>query len=180
MLRVRGLNGRIAMKEDAAGSLLLDAGQPSLDLPATDSDSEFVGLCLAISSSVFIGASFIIKKRGLRLAGSTGIRAGVHAVTGPLCWLSALQPAYPETSARAAAWRTGMGGFSYLREPTWWAGMVSMIVGEAANFTAYAFAPAILVTPLGALSIIIRCAQHCSPSMAALRCHHDELPPLLS
>lgn len=30
-----------------------------------------------------------------------------------------------------------------------------MIVGEVANFAAYAFAPAILVTPLGALSIII-------------------------
>jgi hypothetical protein len=33
-----------------------------------------------------------------------------------------------------------------------------MVVGEVANFAAYAFAPAILVTPLGALSIIIRCA----------------------
>lgn len=33
-----------------------------------------------------------------------------------------------------------------------------MVVGEAANFAAYAFAPAILVTPLGALSIIVRCA----------------------
>lgn len=31
-----------------------------------------------------------------------------------------------------------------------------MVVGEIANFAAYAFAPAILVTPLGALSIIIR------------------------
>lgn len=31
-----------------------------------------------------------------------------------------------------------------------------MIVGEIANFAAYAFAPALLVTPLGALSIIIR------------------------
>lgn len=30
-----------------------------------------------------------------------------------------------------------------------------MVVGEAANFAAYAFAPAILVTPLGALSIIV-------------------------
>ena len=29
--------------------------------------------------------------------------------------------------------------------------MCTMIVGEAANFAAYAFAPAILVTPLGAL-----------------------------
>ncbi|KAJ6757939.1 hypothetical protein OIU74_027091 [Salix koriyanagi] len=34
--------------------------------------------------------------------------------------------------------------------------IVAVIVGEIANFAAYAFAPAILVTPLGALSIIIR------------------------
>lgn len=31
-----------------------------------------------------------------------------------------------------------------------------VIFGEIANFAAYAFAPAILVTPLGALSIIFR------------------------
>lgn len=31
-----------------------------------------------------------------------------------------------------------------------------VIVGEIANFVAYAFAPAVLVTPLGALSIIVR------------------------
>ena len=41
-------------------------------------------------------------------------------------------------------------------QPLWWAGMLTMIVGEAANFAAYAFAPAILVTPLGALSIFVR------------------------
>lgn len=50
---------------------------------------------------------------------------------------------------------TGVGGYSYLYEPLWWVGMITMIVGEVANFAAYAFAPAILVTPLGALSIII-------------------------
>lgn len=82
------------------------------------------GLLLALSSSIFIGASFIVKKKGLKKAGSAGIRAGV-------------------------------GGYSYLYEPLWWAGMITMIVGEVANFAAYAFAPAILVTPLGALSIII-------------------------
>jgi hypothetical protein len=32
----------------------------------------------------------------------------------------------------------------------------AVLVGEVANFTAYAFAPAVLVTPLGALSIIVR------------------------
>lgn len=51
----------------------------------------------------------------------------------------------------------GSGGFSYLLEPLWWTGMITMVLGEVANFAAYAFAPAILVTPLGALSIIVRC-----------------------
>lgn len=35
---------------------------------------------------------------------------------------------------------------------------VVVIIGEGANFAAYAYAPAILVTPLGALSIIFRYA----------------------
>nr|XP_024361620.1 probable magnesium transporter NIPA3 isoform X2 [Physcomitrium patens] len=87
------------------------------------SDNE-KGLALAVSSSLFIGASFIIKKKGLKRAGASGVRAGV-------------------------------GGYSYLYEPLWWSGMITMIVGEVANFTAYAFAPAVLVTPLGALSIIV-------------------------
>nr|XP_027113213.1 probable magnesium transporter NIPA4 isoform X3 [Coffea arabica] len=88
------------------------------------SSDNIKGLVLALSSSLFIGASFIVKKKGLKKAGASGIRAGV-------------------------------GGYSYLYEPLWWVGMITMIVGEIANFAAYAFAPAILVTPLGALSIII-------------------------
>ncbi|XP_028785105.1 probable magnesium transporter NIPA6 isoform X1 [Neltuma alba] len=48
-----------------------------------------------------------------------------------------------------------VGGYGYLREPLWWIGMITMIVGEIANFVAYIYAPAVLVTPLGALSIII-------------------------
>ncbi|RAO66252.1 uncharacterized protein BHQ10_002264 [Talaromyces amestolkiae] len=46
-------------------------------------------------------------------------------------------------------------GFSYLRSPIWWAGIATLAIGEVANFAAYAFAPAILVTPLGALSVLI-------------------------
>ncbi|XP_027357990.1 probable magnesium transporter NIPA6 [Abrus precatorius] len=47
------------------------------------------------------------------------------------------------------------GGYGYLLQPLWWLGMVTMIVGEIANFVAYVYAPAVLVTPLGALSIIV-------------------------
>lgn len=32
---------------------------------------------------------------------------------------------------------------------------MAVALGEVANFAAYAFAPAILVTPLGALSVLI-------------------------
>lgn len=34
-------------------------------------------------------------------------------------------------------------------------GILLVVMGEIANFAAYAFAPAILVTPLGALSVLI-------------------------
>ncbi|XP_059315324.1 probable magnesium transporter NIPA3 isoform X2 [Lycium ferocissimum] len=89
------------------------------------SKDNMTGIILALLSSVFIGASFIIKKKGLRRAAMvSGVRAGV-------------------------------GGYAYLVEPLWWIGMITMIVGEIANFVAYAFAPAVLVTPLGALSIIV-------------------------
>ncbi|PGH02804.1 hypothetical protein GX51_04416 [Blastomyces parvus] len=46
-------------------------------------------------------------------------------------------------------------GFSYLKSPIWWGGITTLVLGEIANFAAYAFAPAILVTPLGALSVLI-------------------------
>ncbi|KAJ7746459.1 magnesium transporter NIPA-domain-containing protein [Mycena maculata] len=39
---------------------------------------------------------------------------------------------------------------TYLRNPIWWAGMSTF-----ANFAAYTFAPPVLVTPLGALSVLI-------------------------
>lgn len=100
-------------------------GTESIMTTGTGISSEnLVGLVLALVSSLFIGVSFIVKKKGLIRAGASGVRAGV-------------------------------GGYSYLYEPLWWVGMITMIVGEIANFVAYAFAAAVLVTPLGALSIIV-------------------------
>lgn len=92
---------------------------------ATDLKSFYIGLSLAVSSSVFIGSSFIIKKKGLLRVSRT-------------------------SSARA-----GHGGYAYLKEWLWWTGLIMMAVGEFANFAAYAFAPATLVTPLGALSVLV-------------------------
>ncbi|KAE8724776.1 putative magnesium transporter NIPA4 [Hibiscus syriacus] len=91
------------------------------------SSDNIKGLVLALSSSLFIGASFIVKKKGLKKAGASGNRA--------------------------------VGGYSYLLERLWWAGMITMVVGEIANFAAYAFAPAILVTPLGSTTIVLHAPQ---------------------
>ncbi|KAK2465575.1 hypothetical protein APHAL10511_002467 [Amanita phalloides] len=88
-------------------------------------DDKYIGLILSLSGSVAIGTSFIITKKGLNDAG--------------------------ERSAYGHASDT----LSYFRSPIWWAGMVIMVLGEIANFAAYAFAPPILITPLGALSVII-------------------------
>ncbi|PFH49010.1 hypothetical protein AMATHDRAFT_64010 [Amanita thiersii Skay4041] len=46
-------------------------------------------------------------------------------------------------------------GVAYLKSPLWWLGMIMMILGELCNFAAYAFVEAIVVTPLGALSVVI-------------------------
>ncbi|KAF2807984.1 DUF803-domain-containing protein [Mytilinidion resinicola] len=46
-------------------------------------------------------------------------------------------------------------GYGYLKNAWWWSGMTLMIIGELCNFAAYAFVDAILVTPLGALSVVV-------------------------
>lgn len=86
-------------------------------------EDKYIGLALAVCSTLGIGASFVITKKGLNAA------AERHGFEGD--------------------------GFAYLRNPIWWGGIVTMVVGEVCNFSAYAFAPAILVTPLGALSVLI-------------------------
>ncbi|GAA6009162.1 hypothetical protein JCM11491_005775 [Sporobolomyces phaffii] len=75
---------------------------------------KYIGLALAISSSIAIGTSFIITKKGL-------------------------------ISAADQSDGFSSDSYSYLKNGLWWAGML----------TTYTFAPPVLVTPLGALSVLI-------------------------
>lgn len=45
-------------------------------------------------------------------------------------------------------------GVSYLWDAVWWSGTIAMIVGQIGNFLSYNFAPAVIVTPLGALGVL--------------------------
>ncbi|KAL0956980.1 hypothetical protein HGRIS_003081 [Hohenbuehelia grisea] len=56
---------------------------------------------------------------------------------------------------RSQAGHAAGEGVAYLKSALWWAGMIMMILGEICNFAAYAFVEAIVVTPLGALSVVI-------------------------
>jgi drug/metabolite transporter (DMT)-like permease len=56
---------------------------------------------------------------------------------------------------RSQAGHAAGEGVAYLRSVLWWSGMIMMIIGELCNFTAYAFVEALVVTPLGALSVVI-------------------------
>lgn len=112
------------------------------------------GLVLALSSSFFIGASFIVKKKGLKKAGSSGVRAG-NAVffNHLLCFDIAFCFDSDEFVIRTGGFYglvrvfasfinlffirrrfalinldfslAGAGGYSYLYEPLWWVGMIT-------------------------------------------------------
>lgn len=88
-------------------------------------EDKYIGLVLAFSGSLAIGTSFIITKKGLNDA------------------------------SERSSYANASDNYVYLKNPIWWAGMAIMVLGEVANFAAYTFAPPILITPLGALSVII-------------------------
>lgn len=94
------------------------------DPDALSTTDVYIGFSLAVSSTIFIGTSSIVKKKAL-------IKISTYAK------------------------RAGDGGHAYLGEPLWWAGFGLLALGEIFNFVAYAFAPALLVTPLGALSVLV-------------------------
>ncbi|KAG9277233.1 magnesium transporter NIPA1 [Astyanax mexicanus] len=50
--------------------------------------------------------------------------------------------------------RARRSGRSYLSDCVWWCGTLAMIVGQIGNFLAHNAAPAVLVTPLGALGVL--------------------------
>lgn len=82
---------------------------------------------------------------GILLAVASGIFIGTSFVLKKVGLLKA-NAQYNEAAGE---------GYGYLKNVYWWGGMTLMAIGEACNFVAYAFADAILVTPMGALSVVV-------------------------
>lgn len=87
----------------------------------------------------------IYKAIGIALAIASGVFIGISFVLKKVGLLKANEK-YNEEAG---------DGYSYLKNAYWWTGMTLMIIGEICNFVAYAFVDAILVTPLGALAVVI-------------------------
>ncbi|KAL4968536.1 DUF803 domain membrane protein [Aspergillus stella-maris] len=85
------------------------------------------------------------KAIGISLAIASGVFIGISFVIKKVGLLKA-NVKYNEEAGE---------GYGYLKNLWWWLGMTLMIIGEICNFVAYAFVDAILVTPLGALSVVI-------------------------
>ncbi|KAI2787820.1 hypothetical protein POX_f08198 [Penicillium oxalicum] len=87
----------------------------------------------------------VYKAVGVSLAVASGVFIGISFVIKKIGLLKA-NVKYNEEAGE---------GYGYLKNAWWWLGMTLMILGEICNFVAYAFVDAILVTPLGALSVVI-------------------------
>lgn len=118
---------------DTAGHILLEANH----LYARNTTSS--------SSSTTTTTPTYYKIVGIILAVCSGLFIGVSFVVKKVGLLKANEK-YNEVAGE---------GYGYLKNGWWWAGMMTMIVGEICNFVAYAFVDAILVTPFGALSVVI-------------------------
>ncbi|KAL5340744.1 magnesium transporter NIPA-domain-containing protein [Aspergillus crustosus] len=87
----------------------------------------------------------VYKAIGISLAIASGVFIGISFVVKKVGLLRA-NVKYNEEAGE---------GYGYLKNLWWWSGMTLMIIGEICNFVAYAFVDALLVTPLGALSVVI-------------------------
>jgi drug/metabolite transporter (DMT)-like permease len=87
----------------------------------------------------------VFKAVGIALAIGSGVFIGISFVLKKVGLLKANEK-YDEVAGE---------GYGYLKNAYWWGGMILMIIGEVCNFAAYMFVDAILVTPLGALSVVV-------------------------
>lgn len=122
--------------DTAAGVVLSTAHELYARANDTSTDS---------TSSTTNARPAVYKIIGICLAIGSGLFIGVSFILKKVGLLKANDKYQEEAGS----------GYGYLKNGYWWGGMILMIIGEILNFVAYAFTDAILVTPLGALSVVI-------------------------
>ena len=133
--------------------------------PMTNSENtnnNLIGLILALSSSFFIGASFVVNKMSLKNIQKSNSEnsqfLSERENNNSRDEEQILDENYSNPGNITTENRQSQAvNFEFLSSPLWWLGTLTMALGEIANFSAYIYSPASLVTPLGALSVVVTC-----------------------
>eukprot|EP00171_Calliarthron_tuberculosum_P016821 IDg16821t1 len=110
--------------------------------------SKLIGFLLAICGNTLIACSYTMQKS----AHNQVAASRADAPRDPEAGRSTMLDDNDDNNANS-----GGGGDSnnFVRHPTWLLGTLLMAMGEVGNFAAFAFAPASLVAPLGAWSVVL-------------------------
>ena len=125
---------------------------------------KYFGLLFALSSSFFIGSYWVVNKYSLT---EISIKKTKQKIEQAKLVPPKINVDPSDDTLKKS--RKSSGGssvdnnhnnnsnlkFEFLWSKNWWLGILLMSFGEICNFIAYIFSPAILVTPLGALSIVV-------------------------
>ena len=98
-------------------------------------DSKYIGLILAICSSLLIGVSFVITKKGLQQASSESQGKKKKIIIIIIIYVRYIYLTYHFFSYLASFFIAfASDSHRYLRSPIWWTGLVTMVSGEILNF----------------------------------------------
>lgn len=117
---------------------------------------KMIGFLLAICGNTLIACSLTLQKSAHNtIAGSAGSleQCETDDDSPDVECHSDHSPRSPPIASGPTA--SDPNGLGFLRNPTWWMGTFLMAAGEVGNFAAFGFAPASLVAPLGAWSVVL-------------------------
>lgn len=135
--------------------------------PSSNLKSNLIGILCALASSCFIGASYVINKKSTEnINKSTSLNDLSEISPGDdnsimlkprKSTLESIKINIQNTRRKDEENSNNSLGYKFLKSPLWWCYILFTAGGEGCNAVAYNYAPATLVTPLGALSMVTTC-----------------------
>ena len=133
------------------------------NLNSSNLKSNLIGILCALASSCFIGASYVINKKSTENINTKQSDLSDLSETSPSDDNIMLKPRKSTLESIKINIQNRKNeennslGYKFLKSPLWWCYILFTAGGEGCNAVAYNYAPATLVTPLGALSMVTTC-----------------------
>lgn len=117
--------------------------------------AKMIGFLLAICGNTLIACSLTLQKSAHNSVMDTDDSSAEASEKPDDTYRPAHRTSDEENPEPLYAPQPEDAGLHFLQNPTWWMGTFLMAAGEVGNFAAFAFAPASLVAPLGAWSVVL-------------------------